>query len=66
MTSLSRILAMAVAASLAAIPALAFESTAKEAILVDVTGHRVLYEKNADEHMPTSSMSKMIDRKSVV
>jgi D-alanyl-D-alanine carboxypeptidase (penicillin-binding protein 5/6) len=40
--------------------ALAFESSAREAILVDLTGHRVLYEKNADEHMPTSSMSKMM------
>lgn len=40
--------------------ALAFESSAKEAILVDMTGHRVLYEKNADQHMPTSSMSKMM------
>jgi D-alanyl-D-alanine carboxypeptidase (penicillin-binding protein 5/6) len=40
--------------------ALAFESTAKQAILVDVTGHRVLYEKNADQRMPTSSMSKMM------
>ena len=38
----------------------AFESNAKQAILVDLTGHRVLYEKNADEHMPTSSMSKMM------
>jgi D-alanyl-D-alanine carboxypeptidase (penicillin-binding protein 5/6) len=41
-------------------PAGAFESSAREAILVDVTGHRVLYEKNADQHMPTSSMSKMM------
>ena len=41
-------------------PADAFESTARQAILVDVTGHRVLYEKNADQHMPTSSMSKMM------
>ena len=38
----------------------AFESSAKQAILVDMTGHRVLYEKNADQHMPTSSMSKMM------
>jgi len=38
----------------------AFESIAKQAILVDVTGQRVLYEKNADQHMPTSSMSKMM------
>jgi D-alanyl-D-alanine carboxypeptidase (penicillin-binding protein 5/6) len=38
----------------------AYEANAKQAILVDLTGHRVLYEKNADEHMPTSSMSKMM------
>jgi D-alanyl-D-alanine carboxypeptidase (penicillin-binding protein 5/6) len=38
----------------------AFESAARQAILVDITGHRTLYEKNADEHMPTSSMSKMM------
>jgi D-alanyl-D-alanine carboxypeptidase (penicillin-binding protein 5/6) len=38
----------------------AFESTARQAILVDITGHRVLYEKNADQRMPTSSMSKMM------
>ena len=29
-------------------------------VVVDLTGHRVLYEKNADQHMPTSSMSKMM------
>jgi D-alanyl-D-alanine carboxypeptidase (penicillin-binding protein 5/6) len=45
---------------LAPLSAHAFESSAKEAILVDMTGHRVLYEKNADQHMPTSSMSKMM------
>jgi D-alanyl-D-alanine carboxypeptidase (penicillin-binding protein 5/6) len=38
----------------------AFESTARQAILLDVAGHRVLYEKNADQRMPTSSMSKMM------
>jgi D-alanyl-D-alanine carboxypeptidase (penicillin-binding protein 5/6) len=38
----------------------AFDSAAREAILVDLTGSRVLYEKNADQHMPTSSMSKMM------
>src|ERR1700759_5007278 len=43
-----------------AFPARAFDSTARQAILVDITGHRVLYEKNADQHMPTSSMSKMM------
>jgi D-alanyl-D-alanine carboxypeptidase (penicillin-binding protein 5/6) len=53
-------IALAVAALLSAASAQAFESNAKQAILVDLTGHRVLYEKNADEHMPTSSMSKMM------
>ena len=47
-------------ALLSPLSALAYESNAKQAILVDLTGHRVLYEKNADEHMPTSSMSKMM------
>ncbi len=45
---------------LGSISAQAFESNARQAILVDLTGHRVLYEKNADQHMPTSSMSKMM------
>jgi D-alanyl-D-alanine carboxypeptidase (penicillin-binding protein 5/6) len=55
-------LAAAALAASALLPGLAsaFESTARQAILVDVTGHRVLYEKNADQHMPTSSMSKMM------
>src|SRR5271169_3594241 len=51
---------LATTALLSPLAAQAFESSAKEAILVDMTGHRVLYEKNADEHMPTSSMSKMM------
>src|ERR1700722_8236015 len=45
---------------LSPLSAMAYEASAKQAILVDLTGHRVLYEKNADEHMPTSSMSKMM------
>jgi D-alanyl-D-alanine carboxypeptidase (penicillin-binding protein 5/6) len=49
-----------VAALFAGNTASAFESTAREAIMVDLTGSRVLYEKNADQHMPTSSMSKMM------
>jgi D-alanyl-D-alanine carboxypeptidase (penicillin-binding protein 5/6) len=52
--------ALCAAALMSSGAALAYESSAKEAILVDMTGHRVLYEKNADEHMPTSSMSKMM------
>ena len=53
-------IAIAVAVLMSGGAARAYEANAKEAILVDITGHRVLYEKNADEHMPTSSMSKMM------
>ena len=38
----------------------AFETTSKQAILVDVTTGTVLFEKNADDRMAPSSMSKMI------
>jgi len=51
---------LAATSLLSPLAAQAFESNARQAILVDLTGHRVLYEKNADEHMPTSSMSKMM------
>lgn len=37
-----------------------FETKAREAILVDLTSDTVLFEKNADEKMPTSSMSKIM------
>ncbi len=36
------------------------ESPAREAILIDVGTHTVLYEKNADQRTPTASMSKII------
>ncbi len=40
-------------------PALAqIDTTAKQAIIVDADTGAVLFEKNADQHMPTSSMSK--------
>jgi len=55
-----RFFAFVAAAALASGSAFAFESTARQAILIDATGNRVLYEKNADQHMPTSSMSKMM------
>jgi D-alanyl-D-alanine carboxypeptidase (penicillin-binding protein 5/6) len=59
--SISTAFLAALAAATALSPAaLAYEASAKQAILVDITGRRVLYEKNADEHMPTSSMSKMM------
>jgi D-alanyl-D-alanine carboxypeptidase (penicillin-binding protein 5/6) len=51
---------MLVAALIGSGPAGAFESNARQAILIDLTSNRVLYEKNADQHMPTSSMSKMM------
>lgn len=36
------------------------EINAKQALLIDAETGAVLFEKNADTHMPTSSMSKMI------
>ncbi|HAJ90871.1 MAG TPA: D-alanyl-D-alanine carboxypeptidase [Rhodospirillaceae bacterium] len=36
------------------------ETTAKQAIILDFETGEVLYEKNADEKMPTSSMSKVL------
>ena len=51
---------LAFASLLGVTSARAYEASAKQAILVDITGRRVLYEKNADQHMPTSSMSKMM------
>lgn len=41
-------------------PAVAVETTAKQAILVDYTTGTVLFEKNADKLMPPSSMTKMM------
>lgn len=40
--------------------AIAFETTAKQAIVIDYETGAVLMEKNPDEKMPTSSMSKVI------
>jgi len=36
------------------------ETAARQAYLVDITTHTVLLEKNADQRMPTSSMSKIM------
>ena len=55
--------ALAVVGVLAALfvrPALALETEAREAILVDAQSGRVLFEKNADELMPPSSMTKVM------
>ena len=49
-----------VVAALLVRPALALETEAREAILVDAQSGRVLFEKNADELMPPSSMTKVM------
>lgn len=40
--------------------AASIETIAKQAILVDVTSNTVLFDKNADQRMPPSSMSKIM------
>ncbi len=62
---MKRILLLPVFVILFAFPVLAqtvapVETAAKQAILVDVTTGTVLYAKDADTQMPTSSMSKMM------
>ena len=41
-------------------PAAAIETTAKQAILIDMTTGAVLFEKAPDQLMPPSSMSKIM------
>ena len=55
-------LAVAVLVALAAMDSYAasVETSAREAILIDATTGAVLLEKNADERMPTASMSKVM------
>ncbi len=56
-----RLLVVAVVfAALAAQPALAFETAAEEAILIDLTADTVLFEKNPDRPIPPASMSKIM------
>jgi D-alanyl-D-alanine carboxypeptidase (penicillin-binding protein 5/6) len=42
------------------VQARAFDVNAKQAILIDLETDQILFEKNADEKMPTSSMSKVM------
>jgi serine-type D-Ala-D-Ala carboxypeptidase (penicillin-binding protein 5/6) len=49
-----------IAVALAIGPAKAVETIAREAILVEVSTGKVLFEKNADRPMPPASMSKMM------
>lgn len=41
-------------------PVVTIETLAKQAILIDMTTNTVLFEKNAEQRMPTSSMSKVL------
>lgn len=56
---LAALVACAVAIVLAA-PAAAIETRAREAILIDASTGTVLFEHNADQRMPTASMSKVM------
>ena len=54
------LLILGIASYLSSRPAVAIETTAKQAILIDATTGAVLLEKNADDRVPPSSMSKMM------
>ncbi|HEX6141241.1 MAG TPA: D-alanyl-D-alanine carboxypeptidase family protein [Geminicoccaceae bacterium] len=51
---------VALVAALCLRPALAYETDAKAAILIDVQTGQVLLEHNADQPLPTASMSKLM------
>ncbi len=51
---------LAVAATIAATPAAAIETTAREAYIVDAVTGRVLLDKNGEVSMPPASMSKIM------
>lgn len=55
-----RLLAAIALALLAALPARAFDTTARAAWVYDVTTGTVLLDKNADEPLPPASMSKLM------
>lgn len=52
--------ALAVAATILPARAANIDTIAKQAILIDVSTNTVLFEKNADQRMPPSSMSKIM------
>lgn len=59
-TILSGLIAVAFSMiSLSGASAQAIETKAREAIIIDLSSGRVLLEKNADQRMPTASMSKL-------
>ena len=58
--SLVRLTALVLLAALAALPARAFDSKARAALVYDLTTNTVLLEKNADTPLPPASMSKLM------
>ena len=54
------VLAVTVCAAAGSAGAATIDTIARQAILVDATTNTVLFEKNADQKMPTSSMSKVM------
>src|SRR6056297_2809356 len=60
MSFAARLVAPLIAIVLLAIPAKAFETSAKAAFVMDVTTGTVLLNKNADDPLPPASMSKLM------
>ncbi|MEP5761140.1 MAG: D-alanyl-D-alanine carboxypeptidase family protein, partial [Litoreibacter sp.] len=60
MTRLTSFLAATVLSAFAALPAFAFDTTARSAIVLDVRTNQTLMEKNADMALPPASMSKLM------
>ena len=58
--SAARFCAIPMLFAVVAWPALALETPARQAFLIDDNTGTVLFEKNADERMPPSSMSKIM------
>ena len=54
------ILALVLVGGWSAGPALAFETAARAAIIMDSRTGAVLFDKNADEKIPPASMSKLM------
>src|SRR6056297_2944503 len=60
MSFAARLVAPLIAIVLLAIPAKAFETSAKAAFVMDITTGTVLLNKNADDPLPPASMSKLM------
>ena len=58
--AVARVAGLVLLALLAALPARAFETRARAALVYDLTTNTVLLEKNADTPLPPASMSKLM------